>query len=601
MVLSQLFESVISAAGAELLTEFFLYTLIGVFIAAVMLKKSGKLNAFTQYTPTLLTSIGMLGTFMGIVAGLLEFDTANIDTSIELLLVGLKTAFITSLAGMFFSILFKALSASKLIDNKEQPDQPGEHITTAHLYHAMQQQIDAVNALKKSIGGDNENSLVGQFKLMRSDLTDGQRKTERYLDTANIHLEALNNTTQQQQQRFNEFEQHLVEQLQSFAEMLSESATKQVVEALRGVIKDFNDKITEQFGENFKELNAAVFKLVEWQENYKNQLSDMKDQYDHGIQAITQTESSVAHIAERSNAIPENMERLRTVIEVNQHQLNELHNHLQSFATLRENAVQAIPEIQKQIDHVLEGAKTANDRMSSGVITSTEELVGAVKTSSENMTADVATSTRELISSIKTSSEDMLAGITSSAGNFVDTVKASSVSLTSGIENSTGDLVDNIKVSSENMAAGVANSTGELVGTIKTSSEDLATSITTSNNEMITAVKASSENMANAVTDSSNNLISSIHDSSTRLTESVSSSSNILKEKILASANDYQSAINEINKDLSQLKTGLKESIQTISKEFSDSITSIKGANKELFESITQGNKNLMTGFNLNP
>jgi len=42
-----------------------------------------------------------------------------------------------------------------------------------------------------------------------------------------------------------------------------------LVEALRDVIHDFNNKITEQFGDNFKELNEAVGRLLIWQEDYK--------------------------------------------------------------------------------------------------------------------------------------------------------------------------------------------------------------------------------------------------------------------------------------------------------------------------------------------
>lgn len=46
-------------------------------------------------------ALGILGTFTGIIIGLLNFDTESIDTSIPVLLDGLKTAFITSIVGMF--------------------------------------------------------------------------------------------------------------------------------------------------------------------------------------------------------------------------------------------------------------------------------------------------------------------------------------------------------------------------------------------------------------------------------------------------------------------------------------------------------------------
>ncbi len=56
-------------------------------------------------------ALGILGTFIGIIIGLLNFNTESIDTSIPVLLGGLKTAFITSIVGMFFAILFNGLDA----------------------------------------------------------------------------------------------------------------------------------------------------------------------------------------------------------------------------------------------------------------------------------------------------------------------------------------------------------------------------------------------------------------------------------------------------------------------------------------------------------
>lgn len=58
-------------------------------------------SKFREYAPTLMGALGILGTFIGIIIGLLNFNTESIDTSIPVLLGGLKTAFITSIVGMF--------------------------------------------------------------------------------------------------------------------------------------------------------------------------------------------------------------------------------------------------------------------------------------------------------------------------------------------------------------------------------------------------------------------------------------------------------------------------------------------------------------------
>ena len=56
---------------------------------------SAKKRTIEQF-PNLLSTLGVLGTFLGITIGLIGFDPADLDNSIPILLDGLKTAFWTS-------------------------------------------------------------------------------------------------------------------------------------------------------------------------------------------------------------------------------------------------------------------------------------------------------------------------------------------------------------------------------------------------------------------------------------------------------------------------------------------------------------------------
>jgi hypothetical protein len=70
-----------------------------------------------RFVPALLTTAGVLGTFLGISLGLIEFKTQGADSaalmkSANTLLDGMKTAFYTSLAGLSASVLFMLVLAS---------------------------------------------------------------------------------------------------------------------------------------------------------------------------------------------------------------------------------------------------------------------------------------------------------------------------------------------------------------------------------------------------------------------------------------------------------------------------------------------------------
>ena len=118
------------------------------------------------------------------------------------------------------------------------------------------------------------------------------------MERSEEYLKSMDESITSQKESFNTFSDKLWIKLQDFADTLSKSATETVIEALKQVITDFNNNLTEQFGENFKQLNESVKELVIWQENYKVQIADMTEQYKLGVSSIAATEKSVtAYIA----------------------------------------------------------------------------------------------------------------------------------------------------------------------------------------------------------------------------------------------------------------------------------------------------------------
>lgn len=393
-MLSSSIELLLRDLSSQGLTEIFLWGMIGVLGLSIFLKRKNRANQFTQYTPTLLTTLGILGTFAGIVSGLLGFDVNNIDGSIGTLLDGLKTAFITSLAGMFLSTSYKVSLSTGIFSAPHGNGAVDEdEIGIADLYSVMKEQTAGIDRLQASIGGDGDASLVNQLKLMRSDIKDNQSKVIMTLEPAVNNLEQLLKISTQQQQDFTQFQERLWIKMQDFADMLSKSATEQVINALKDVISDFNNNLIDQFGDNFKHLNHAVLALVEWQENYRQQLEKMIEQYQLGVQSISQTEASVSHISQETQAIPTYMQSLQGVMQVNQHQLQELERHLAAFKEVRDRAVEAIPEIRVQIDETLNGMKSATKVMTEGLKQATDTVTQGLDSS--------ATSLRTLTNGLK--------------------------------------------------------------------------------------------------------------------------------------------------------------------------------------------------------
>jgi chromosome segregation ATPase len=449
-MLSPILETLLRGADATSLTDFFLFSLIILFILSLIWKKHDKHHAFTSYTPTLLTSLGILGTFTGIISGLLDFNTNDIDASIGPLLAGLKTAFITSLAGMLLSIFYKIIISTGVFSRVNEVGVNEAEIDIGDLYQVMKQQADGIEQLKKSISENDETSLVGQFKLLRSDLSDNHKTINQNLTNSSESLTGLLDLSKQHQQHFKDFEDRLWIKLQDFADMLSKSATEQVIEALKEVIQDFNNHLVEQFGENFKALNEAVLKLVVWQDNYKEQLSDMKVQYEHGVQAITKTEESVNNISNEAKIIPETMNNLKSVMEINQHQITELDRHLDAFKDIRDKAVEAVPEIKGQIEMAIAGAKEANDKLASGITESSEHIKTVIVESADNY-RNTVDQTRAALTESAQATANSSEEIKETFSVAVQDINANMRELISELQNGSKSVTDNYKEASSQM------------------------------------------------------------------------------------------------------------------------------------------------------
>jgi uncharacterized protein YifE (UPF0438 family) len=114
-----------------------------------------------------IVSLGVLGTFIGILFGLFGFEVSNIERSLPFLLEGLKTAFITSGVGMFCSII---ISIRRPVIHK-QPK-----VTLEHISQNQQEMIlvlkGAINDISSSANEEIIISLEQVVKEFNSQLNE---------------------------------------------------------------------------------------------------------------------------------------------------------------------------------------------------------------------------------------------------------------------------------------------------------------------------------------------------------------------------------------------------------------------------------------------
>jgi DNA anti-recombination protein RmuC len=489
---------------------------IAFFFALLNLKK-GKASDYVSYTPALLTSLGIFGTFAGIVIGLMAFDANNIDGSIEGLLNGLKTAFLTSLVGIILSIVFKVFQTLGVIS----PPKNVEEILSAtpeDILGAIKYQGKSIEDLVTAIGGDSDGSILSQLKLQRGDINDNQKIAIKAQQEIAETLQSINEKILKQQDTFSTFSDKLWIKMQDFADMLSKSATETVIEALKQVITDFNNNLTEQFGENFKQLNESVKELVVWQENYKFQIAEMTEQYKLGVTSIAATEESVTAISQESKAIPETMTDLKSIMEVNNHQLSELESHLAAFKDIRDKAVEAVPEIRKQIDETVktisESVESASNHYNELLTESDKYIQNHISTSNDLLDKFVSNSkegVEKIGEKLAESASKVEKVITTGADNFETQVKLTNVSLQETTNEVSGNTVK-IREELDHTVKELSMNVRDMVNGLIDDSKQMAKTLTDANNALVTDTSSVRDNVTQSIENMQKRLESSLED-----------------------------------------------------------------------------------------
>ena len=334
-LLFSLFQPIFSpASDPERITQLFCWGILacfGICLVVGFWKKSAL--RFSQSTTTVL---GILGTFVGIALGLNNFDANNIEQSVPPLLAGLKTAFLTSIVGIGTSLLTRI--ATPWMPLGARKDSEGATVQT--LAELLQEQLEAgkenheqtlesLESIRSSVSGEGDTSLLTQVTRLRTTFTDKQDE--------------------------------LIKEFNDFAENMAEANSEKLIKALEEVMRDFNAKINEQFGDNFQQLNEGVGKLVKWQGNYAQQTEEMIDQFNKTVStieqvgdSIAQVRGSIAQIAEGSGAITEAAERLAPILTAIQEQRKYMEGYLSEFADISEKAGKLLPTLDAKITELTE-------------------------------------------------------------------------------------------------------------------------------------------------------------------------------------------------------------------------------------------------------
>lgn len=322
-----------------------------------------------EMIPSFISTLGVLGTFAGITMGLYYFDTANLTTSIPLLLSGLKTAFFTSLAGMVGS-LFLSGQVNKLFDEKTGgvsdsaeaagiivkalDTLKGQAESQAHsqtlFYNTAQQLIQKIDVGIDKLTVNTEtmklalNTLGIEVVNIKDNQTSMEGKAESLLlSVGNIEdaEKKMLSATTEQSSRVGEMLDH-TEALVSGQDIISGHVAK-FGDRLHGEIVEIEDKMTEtnklltekfeEFSELLKKSNTEA--LVEVM---KKVTEEFQKQMDALISKL---------IKENFEQLNTSVERLNTWQQENKEMIQSLTSQYKQMAENFENTSTSLTKVEE--------------------------------------------------------------------------------------------------------------------------------------------------------------------------------------------------------------------------------------------------------------
>ena len=535
--LEELFSTAIDSILGNHITLIFVLVILTIFISVLFFPKTFFGRYFSSGATTVLPSIGILGTFFGVFIALLNFDQTNMQGSMNLIIDGLKIAFITSIFGLFTGIVIKLVQSSQ--NDSDSPDGVGAEEILTELQQSRKDAEKQNKNLLNAISGDADSSLNTQIKLMRTDLND-------------------------------------------FAKTVAEANTTAFIDALKEAIADFNKNLTEQFGENFKRLNDAVGKLLEWQENNKQDMEHMRSSIDTAVKGIGDAETSLTQIKESADTIPETVKGLSTVLEAIQAQINDLENHLQTFADVSTQAKDAIPKIEEVLTNYTDGLeKTSNE-----ILTNLTENLDAQKgvyeelqTNFKTVFDDFGTLGTELQNNIK----EVANTLSSKTNEILDNLAAVSTAQ----NDKSNEIINNFTSLSEEIMTSFKDTTAGIINNLSEASEEVISNATMVTTEHTIATKEIAEELAKQVDVIGNTLASELKSSIETVTTSfqtalsetqesqkiqISSFNEELSDQYKKSTSNLHSMTEEL---LNESKESLNKALNTELQGFSDRLGSI--------------------------
>lgn len=393
--------------------------------------KCNKLNLRMLDTASgTLVGLGLLGTFLGLTLGIRGFDSSNTDRineSIQVLLNGMGTAFLTSLLGMTFSIIFTFIDKSlrhrlyKNVNGLTEKLDALYYIDDITFANINQQKIvdKLYNELKADLQGQTS-SIREDFKELNGKLSYANESGVN-VPIANAVREILSENTQQTKGLKSFSTDLAIELNQGFDETLSRQMQQKILPLMESV-----DATTKTVVEHIDQMAVSVSSpatdmMQKVVDELKQSMASLINEFSTGLSGSATSElenlaKQLGSAAQAMSEFPRNMENISVTLQVTieevKHAISEISNtsananstamkQMQEQITFATVAISnAINEVKEVMSGISQSSQEQSNQMVSKLAEAAEKmgtfLTGTMNTLSTSVTQSVKDITEDV-------------------------------------------------------------------------------------------------------------------------------------------------------------------------------------------------------------
>ena len=356
-----------------------------------------------EMIPDIFTSLGILGTFIGLVWGLKNFEPSSYETmtnSVSSLVAGIKVAFLTSIYGIAFAIIYTSGMKSVFSDMNEKLQ---AFLEKFHIY------------VLPTAENESRNLMVASQKLQVKAMK--QMAEQLSAEMAQSFEKAINPTFQKMNESLDVLTESVTSCQQDVMQEILRSFLREMNGSFKLQFKDFNDALaqlkkaqkentdytTNLYHTMSDQLNSSYEKQSETMKDMVNELGNAQGRYISTASRIAQENQEIQKMqqqdyqrvadylkeAEKTSAkfwvacnqtmqryvetASQGMEKVsaanqagKDVLEANRQVMEELEKRLADFASCQDKTLQTMEEVRRLLTDISVTKENGNISLTGG-------------------------------------------------------------------------------------------------------------------------------------------------------------------------------------------------------------------------------------------